>query len=779
MSKTLVNVISASQNGAKVEWTVSARSSGVPLDGTTYVSISKSLEFFSEDLRSLYKELFMAGGASFAKRYEGYVDEDVNDHPNANAFAQNQRESRNSVNVERILEQRVFCFENIRYRSEDRQVIDALPQEWFRVQCRGNENSVWVRLKRMTVSSDVWRAFFAQELLRSMLSLYNLVGLDKIKEFVVNMLNSLVVETYRQNAVSERFIPFFAFVGNAGCGKTEVACLMARFYWLLGSLRFGHTCAWIGGELMASFEGQTVAKTLWAMRQARGGVFFLDEAYSLAQKESPYGMQALNTLCGLVDINISETGLIVAGYPLEMERDFFAKNQGLWSRLTVCEFDDYTVDELCRIMNRKSSQQLFSMDKKTQEIFANLLEKQKRFWPTNAGNGRAIDRIVRLMREYNNKRMMESIRKKVGRAEIEEGSHIFTIMDVKYALDEYSKTIKLRPEYLEQLRTFSRDFALCNTVDEMVDKELEMRTIIGKYLPKHSDVACFVCNAAFVHLGTNNDLYCTTCFFRVPAVCTECKRGKFNLLTKKCVDCGKEITIPDGMIGQISNQARLQVYGNILNNIRKSDYPTEDEIERFYVLSNRTAALIALRDGTLLPGGAERTEAIRWIIRTRDVLGLKENNNVVAVAHVDVDGDIDMRDVEPPEEGESDIMDMPLIQKGSIREVDVKEAVRQIVKVKVGARMVDGTIHEINVVKVEVAVENVLIWFLIVPDLRKNTNTLIGAYLEKAKGRSMLNERLLNNRLMLKAEALSKVRPGIGSLTLIKLEAVSKFFCLE
>ena len=84
--------------------------------------------------------------------------------------------------------------------------------------------------------------------------------------------------------------------------------------------------------------------------RAKGGVLFIDEAYSLLDNRAgSYGDEAINTIVQEMENHREELVVIFAGYPEKME-EFIQKNPGLRSRIAFhVSFPDYNELELCQI----------------------------------------------------------------------------------------------------------------------------------------------------------------------------------------------------------------------------------------------------------------------------------------------------------------------------------------------------------------------------------------------------------------------------------------------
>lgn len=223
----------------------------------------------------------------------------------------------------------------------------------------------------------------------------SLIGLSGAKDIVQKALNYYKA----QQIFADRGVNYenpsmhMVFTGNPGTAKTTVARLFAQIMKDNGLLSIGNICEVGRADIVGKYVGSTAPLVKEAFKKAKGGVLFIDEAYSLVDdRNGLFGDEAINTIVQEMENNRKDTIVIFAGYPDKMET-FLQKNPGLRSRIAFhVPFEDYSSEELCCIADLIARKKGFVIDdtakEKLQEIFV-LARGDADF-----GNGRFARNII-------------------------------------------------------------------------------------------------------------------------------------------------------------------------------------------------------------------------------------------------------------------------------------------------------------------------------------------------------------------------------------------------
>lgn len=232
-----------------------------------------------------------------------------------------------------------------------------------------------------------------------------LVGLTPVKTRIKEIAALLLIDRLRKSFNLAAGSPglHMSFTGSPGTGKTTVAMKMADILNRLGYIKKGHLMTVTRDDLVGQYIGHTAPKTKEVLKQAMGGVLFIDEAYYLYKpdNERDYGAEAIEILLQVMENQRDDIVVIFAGYKNKMDK-FYESNPGLSSRVTNhVNFPDYTPEELLEIAKLMLEDQQYKFEKKadlTLMDYARKRMKQPHF--ANARSIRnAIDRAR--MRQAN------------------------------------------------------------------------------------------------------------------------------------------------------------------------------------------------------------------------------------------------------------------------------------------------------------------------------------------------------------------------------------------
>jgi hypothetical protein len=210
------------------------------------------------------------------------------------------------------------------------------------------------------------------DLIEPLSELTKMIGMKEVKENMVNQIifflqklnskskcgtchNCLLKFTCKNNNKINDDMLHTVVSGPPGVGKTELGKILGKVYKAMGILSTGDFFIAKRSDLIAKYLGQTAPKTQAFIDKCKGGVMFIDEAYSLGEKETrdSFAKECLDTL----NQNLSEHRdflCIIAGYDDALDACFFSYNEGLKRRFSFkYTISEYSYDELAEIFLTK------------------------------------------------------------------------------------------------------------------------------------------------------------------------------------------------------------------------------------------------------------------------------------------------------------------------------------------------------------------------------------------------------------------------------------------
>ncbi|WP_042353528.1 AAA family ATPase [Bacillus rubiinfantis] len=233
-----------------------------------------------------------------------------------------------------------------------------------------------------------------------------LIGLEPLKAEMHSLFYFVKLQQFRrQHGLPAVPIQLHSvFIGNPGTGKTTVAKIYAEILKECGILKRGHLVVTSRADLVAGYVGQTAGKTKKKIREALGGVLFIDEAYSLLGNTSgDFGKEVIDTLVDEMTKHNENLVVILAGYPDEMD-ELLESNPGLRSRFKkFFSFPDYSARELLQIIELYAKKYQYQLAAGAKELLLEIMEGQ-----TYSGNGRFAVNLVDMMIQDQAARLMNN-----------------------------------------------------------------------------------------------------------------------------------------------------------------------------------------------------------------------------------------------------------------------------------------------------------------------------------------------------------------------------------
>lgn len=233
-----------------------------------------------------------------------------------------------------------------------------------------------------------------------MKSLQEMIGLADIKNKINDYIHYLkFIQLRKEQGFEEnqKISLHSVFTGNPGTGKTSVAKLLGEIYKQMGLLSKGKVTEVGRAELVGKYIGQTAPQVKEVIEKARGGILFIDEAYSLlreADSSQDFGQEVIEVILKEMSDGPGDIAIIVAGYPKEMA-NFLNGNPGFRSRFNIFfEFPDYLPQELMQIADFLAEKRSVVFTEEAKKYMFERLIESYRNRNKSFGNARYVTSLV-------------------------------------------------------------------------------------------------------------------------------------------------------------------------------------------------------------------------------------------------------------------------------------------------------------------------------------------------------------------------------------------------
>ena len=227
------------------------------------------------------------------------------------------------------------------------------------------------------------------------------IGMDEVKKAVREIAYSVKNAMERQDrglGGGEKMGMHVVLTGNPGTGKTTIARKLGEILSAIGYLDSGHVVEVDRSKMVSQYQGETPKLVNRLCDKAKGGILFVDEAYTLAPlnqsgERDQNGAEALETLMKRMEDDRGSFVVITAGYRMEMD-NLFRINPGFKSRFNYfLNIEDYTPEELYRILLCFANEKKYIISNEAEDILKTVITERYEQRDKDFANGRTMRQL--------------------------------------------------------------------------------------------------------------------------------------------------------------------------------------------------------------------------------------------------------------------------------------------------------------------------------------------------------------------------------------------------
>jgi hypothetical protein len=256
-----------------------------------------------------------------------------------------------------------------------------------------------------------------QKLVEPLTELNNMIGMSDVKK---NIFEQIIYYLQDFDECNQDLMHTI-IQGNPGCGKTELGKIIAKIYLAMGIVQNDKFRIVRRSDLVGRYLGETAIKTQKVIDDIKGGVLFIDEAYSLGNPEQrdSFSKECLDTINQNLTENKTNFVCIIAGYEQSLKSSFFAYNPGLERRFTmVYKVDNYNADDLMNIYMKKAFDAGWEFEQNTPKL--SIFEENREYFKFNGGDMENIFQLTKIIHSQRVLNLEYECKKKISNFDIEE-----------------------------------------------------------------------------------------------------------------------------------------------------------------------------------------------------------------------------------------------------------------------------------------------------------------------------------------------------------------------
>lgn len=276
------------------------------------------------------------------------------------------------------------------------------------------------------------------DLKEPLIKLNSMIGLDEVKNTIVDMILYYMLNCKKKN---EKML-HCVIEGPPGVGKTKLGEILAKVFMKLGAISTDKFKIAKRSDLIGEYLGHTAKKTQQIIDEAKDGVLFIDEAYSLGNGEhkDSYSKECIDTLNQNLSENSENFICIIAGYKDELKKCFFSMNPGLERRFPFrFSINGYNANELKKIFLQKLDDINFNYKNINNNFFENFFQKNYESFKNFGGD---IENLITYCELVHNRRIF-------GKHPIESKKIIKE--DILQGFEDFKKNYSIEKNYFNHM----------------------------------------------------------------------------------------------------------------------------------------------------------------------------------------------------------------------------------------------------------------------------------------------------------------------------------------